>query len=534
MQAPLVRSELAAEFLGLDPKGVDTYGVRDHLRKLREATNAQSDLDGQNSSIVEDLSSVRSYFESVLRAKETEKNTGAKKKTFKKLLEDKLSLKADCIKFLTNQAKVDAAYPVLVENDVRAIVDHLIPMNAEQRLAPIYLMDSIFKNIGNLFITKFEPHIEGILVKTYKYGKEKTRSRINTIVREWTKHGFFSIQLMNNIKRNIAQIKPVSAKPEAMPMGVRPIIPPGSSARVSLPTSGPVNVHLMISQLESHLMMRPDLEVMLNHIKARAARSLDITDDVFQFNARLARPAPPIHRERAPGSKNAPPSGPAKRRYQGRDSGRPRKKRNKSEREQIWAHDDGSMTFFALFDLADLKKPHKRSLDLLYSEKLELCPTCGLRLKKQDINAHLDNHFKQNNERKLREKQARVRVWYLSTQDWLQDASTSKKPDSLFFSEKEEKRRENKKVLADDRFTECRICGEDFNKVFDQKQDDWVYQGCVYANGRTNKAFRDLGIVHQSCFEDIVAMDDKKSPVGMTKPQSLPWLESIPMINFSA
>jgi len=513
---PEVSTEFAAKFLQLDPLSTDTYGVRDQLRKLREAINAQSDILGSDSVVVGELSSIRSYLQAILERKEVEKNTGAKKKTFRKLLETKLNLKQDSIKFLTNQAKVDATYPILVDNDVRAIVDYLIPLNAEQRLAPIFLMDSIFKNIGNLFIEKFVPHIEGILVKTYKYGKDETRQRITTIVREWTKHGFFPLPLMKNIKMGISSMKRISTKPpepEPMPMGMRPIIPPGGGAIVNVPRNGPINVHLMISQLESHLVMRPDLGVMLSHIKERSSRGLDITEEVFQFNARLARPAPQIHRERAPGSRNTTTQS-VKRKYQGRESqsNRPRKKRTKAERETIWAHDDGSMTFFALFDLADIKRPHKRSLDLLYSDKLELCPTCGLRLKKQDINEHLDNHFKENNEKKLREKQARVRVWYLSTEDWLQDASASKKPDSLFFSKKAEKQRANKKVLADDDFTDCQICGEDFKKIFDQGKDDWVYVGCIYADGRTSKSSRNKGIVHQRCFEDLIALDEKKSP----------------------
>merc|ERR1719499_172755 len=156
---------------------------------------------------------------------------------------------------------------------------------------------------------------------------------------------------------------------------------------------------------------------------------------------------------------------------------------------------------------------------------------------KQDINQHLDAHFKEHHEKQLREKQARVRVWYLSADDWLQDASAaSKKPDSLFFSRKEEKRKENKKVLADDRFTDCRICGEDFKKVFDQKNDDWVYMGCVYADGKTSSSSRNKGIVHQSCFEDIVSFDDKKSPVPAAKPLTElgAYLDSIPMVNFAA
>jgi len=82
---------------------------------------------------------------------------------------------------------------------------------------------------------------------------------------------------------------------------------------------------------------------------------------------------------------------------------------------------------------------------------------------------------------------------------------------TCFFSQKAvPKQRSIKKVPADENNPACRICGEAFKKVFDQKVDEWMYMGAVYEDGRTSRGGRKKAIVHQQCFEDAMNVEVPK------------------------
>eukprot|EP00494_Astrolonche_serrata_P033247 UN33516 len=285
------------------------------------------------------------------------------------------------------------------------------------------------------------------------------------------------------------------------------------SAPKRVPT--PINVDVMLKNMEIEARSDPALRPFLEGVRNRAASGYDITQEILKFNTAIATgqtrslklsPLRSNFSERAPGSAQKRPK---KRKhheanFRNHDPHSRKFKKPKQEKpETVWTHSDGSITFFALFDNSELKKLHKRSLKLLYSEKLERCHTCGLRLKMEDISAHHDAHFKENKEQEQRGKQARMRVWYLPYQDWFRDATVRSKSATLFFPDKIEEETKPtviKQVLASEHYTDCKICGEKFKRVFDQHTEDWVYVGAVYANGET-RSLRPQAIVHQSCFE---------------------------------
>ena len=58
-------------------------------------------------------------------------------------------------------------------------------------------------------------------------------------------------------------------------------------------------------------------------------------------------------------------------------------------------------------------------------------------------------------------------------------------------------------VPADDAITKCRICGEPFDKIWDEEEEEWMYQNAVYGvvqnatPGGSNKE----SIFHQHCYK---------------------------------
>ena len=96
-------------------------------------------------------------------------------KTFKSMLQS-LTCERDKIGHLMRQARADLQHQeTLAEVDVNAIVSYIVSRNADDRMAGIYLIDSICQNVQGKFVPLFEEHIFPIIETTYRYGTTKTR-----------------------------------------------------------------------------------------------------------------------------------------------------------------------------------------------------------------------------------------------------------------------------------------------------------------------------------------------------------------------
>lgn len=510
---PEVKTKVATKFVSFDFEDADLYKIRTQIRVIQENINIQSVE--QHLEEIKELRLVKKVFENNLRHFETNSSyqrPPSRKKTYRSLLETKLSVKEDRIRYLTKQAQVDATCPGLAEQDVQAIIDYLIPRSAEDRIPVIYLIDSILKNVRNHYLELFLPHVEGIMVKTFKHGKPSTRQRVMKVLAEWKKQHFFPPSLFAKIDRELQRF----GRPNPSP-------------------SNPINVIEMVKKMELQIQQgsRYDLLPLLNRIKEKIRRNLDITTDFIIFANILSKPPNFVNivPEFTPGSRPSRPH-----QHPPRMGKRPleysnhsvrnvkpkleRKKPPKIEPETVWTHPNGAVTFFACMEQDELHKEHKRSFKLLYHERLERCYICGLRVKRDNMAAHHDAHLKENEEKKIRLKQARMRVWYLPYDDWLRDATVSNRAVNLFFPDKNTKqkqKKEPKKVPANDECTSCFICGESFKKVFDQKEDDWVYVGAVYEDGRVSRKSRESKrIVHERCYEDTSNKSSSK-PTGIKR-----------------
>ena len=97
------------------------------------------------------------------------KKTSLFPRSYKDLLEDKLCTSKRKIIYLTKQAKIDLNHDIeLAKSDVNAIIRHCNKIAVSEKLAVIYLIDSISQDIGGLFIELFAKHIVDIMKISYQ------------------------------------------------------------------------------------------------------------------------------------------------------------------------------------------------------------------------------------------------------------------------------------------------------------------------------------------------------------------------------
>eukprot|EP00163_Fabomonas_tropica_P017280 TRINITY_DN3073_c0_g1_i2.p1 TRINITY_DN3073_c0_g1~~TRINITY_DN3073_c0_g1_i2.p1 ORF type:complete len:554 (+),score=68.18 TRINITY_DN3073_c0_g1_i2:755-2416(+) len=162
---------------------------------------------------------------------------------------------------------------------------------------------------------------------------------------------------------------------------------------------------------------------------------------------------------------------------------------------------------------AELEKMNTRQVYiqmLTIPTEFDPCEQCGRRVLKRLKPAHLDAHFR---ERQAQEKggtgpkAAMSRKWFKGAEQWvhLQDAEvvegTIGPSPSFFELEAQEKERssahqaveqEEIPVLGANQAlsSECGICGEEFDRHYDEADEEWVYENCINHGTRS---------VHHTC-----------------------------------
>lgn len=124
------------------------------------------------------------------------------------------------------------------------------------------------------------------------------------------------------------------------------------------------------------------------------------------------------------------------------------------------------------------------------------CKSCGVRIADKDKMAqHKDWHFRLN--RRIREGGMQSRDWYFNVDEWCKSAQSLKQVDQPEVAAlKEIETQESLSSIPIDQITSpsCRVCGEDFEKVWDEDEEVWVVKGVVkLADGQ---------VMHYACFMD--------------------------------
>eukprot|EP01104_Vermistella_antarctica_P009126 TRINITY_DN2325_c2_g1_i2.p1 TRINITY_DN2325_c2_g1~~TRINITY_DN2325_c2_g1_i2.p1 ORF type:complete len:543 (-),score=80.54 TRINITY_DN2325_c2_g1_i2:193-1821(-) len=136
--------------------------------------------------------------------------------------------------------------------------------------------------------------------------------------------------------------------------------------------------------------------------------------------------------------------------------------------------------------LSTLKAFYAPTMRRLNDDMKTQCDTCGLRFpEKESLSPHLDWHFRINRRQKEKVKRPLSRAWFPTLQEWVdfQGSEVSVVAATPFFeqdTEGEEKAAIKESAqIADDSQTECPVCGEVFDKFWDEDEEEWMYRDTI-------------------------------------------------------
>jgi hypothetical protein len=138
-----------------------------------------------------------------------------------------------------------------------------------------------------------------------------------------------------------------------------------------------------------------------------------------------------------------------------------------------------------------VNRRNENIIEKLYGKFHYFCKTSGARLStEKEYNAHLDWVFK----RKQGNPDVTSRLWYLSDKEWLSlrgSGNTNDKVDDglALVNAMLSKKLENRKVIADDNFKICPISKENFELLYDEEIENWVYKDAIQPDGPGTNIF---------------------------------------------
>jgi pre-mRNA cleavage complex 2 protein Pcf11 len=143
------------------------------------------------------------------------------------------------------------------------------------------------------------------------------------------------------------------------------------------------------------------------------------------------------------------------------------------------------------------------------------CKQCGYRYPdteegKKKMDAHLDFHFRQNRRSKERAKRGLSRSWFVTESEWINgvDIETTSQHPPIFADEQAQNgtgggsgQVKHKKVEeldadahmvvvpSDSQGKPCPICGEQFNTIWNDSEEEWMYKNALNINGTVSEHF---------------------------------------------
>jgi hypothetical protein len=168
-------------------------------------------------------------------------------------------------------------------------------------------------------------------------------------------------------------------------------------------------------------------------------------------------------------------------------------------------------------DFGDLHVFNSRALDPLYGGAGKACPNCARRFTSQEVyNHHMNWHFKQNQREKSRIGRGQSRAWYLGASLWQNDVSGDSASVAMaanaFVAKNNEQQDQDQggtagdslpvsRVPADENQAACAICVEKFDRVWDEAEEQWVFDDAMRCNNGA--------LTHTQCFNS--ATEETKS-----------------------
>lgn len=155
----------------------------------------------------------------------------------------------------------------------------------------------------------------------------------------------------------------------------------------------------------------------------------------------------------------------------------------------------GSSGASTVFVMDKLKGAADAIVKQLYNDGPR-CTNCGLRFEKaNELQDHLSWHFKQNHQKT--KNAVSVRWWYGNADEWVAgDQGSRPTGESFVFEEADAASKEEaptpdvQVVIVDDDVGNCPVCGEEFEKKYDDDMGEFVFLNAVRSDG---------AVIHATC-----------------------------------
>ncbi|KAI9264838.1 hypothetical protein BY458DRAFT_490932 [Sporodiniella umbellata] len=390
-----------------------------------------------------------------------------------------------------NQSTAAHAIVQEIEGQLRANV-------AEQKLPVLYLIDSICKNVGGVYLAIFARTMVNGFLDAYTLTDPSAQERLERLLQTW-KHGLpggrpvFPRHVLEPIEKSIRFIREKQTKrfssntihvnPNFINNSLGPptqasstkellaqiqhLLPPEPSK-----STPPLSLDQIVRQIQAILPTLPShqarqIELYISHILASSSTSAS-TPAVL-----LPVPSPaPV---------------------------------NTTDLLKCLT----SLGYLApelKLDSKALQIRHPHAHDVLYTARPLQCKQCGFRYPKTEqgqrtMDAHLDAHFRQNRKRKEKTR-GLSRAWFVAVDAWIQvptflqdlketttTTTTKPHPDQHLVVK-----------LTDEKKT-CAICGETFLQFWNDDEEEWMFKNALLENST---------MYHATCHADTVPQNKRK------------------------
>eukprot|EP01118_Nematostelium_gracile_P017879 TRINITY_DN777_c0_g3_i1.p1 TRINITY_DN777_c0_g3~~TRINITY_DN777_c0_g3_i1.p1 ORF type:complete len:492 (-),score=85.60 TRINITY_DN777_c0_g3_i1:46-1521(-) len=391
----------------------------------------------------------------------------------------------------------------VIENRIRTVDPSI-------KLPSMYLLDSICKNVGGVYIKLFETNISNTFSAAYRACDTNTRMALVALKKTWL--NVFSPVVLQTLD-DVIQVHSQQREVQPPPQIVNPIV----NTQEDLIQQ---QITLLLTEIQRQL-ANPSLSAQERFIYLNILQQLQVTPQnqlvqQLQLLTGLTLPQQPSYPFMNPYPLPQQPSYPilnypqqtypqnyyvnqtpvnpepvqsnpvdtsdiltGLEQYLVKPNARPApqtKQQNKKQKlsKDLWSSDT-------------LKKRDDAVVEELYTDFPLQCKNCGLRFtERHKMDLHLDWHFVQNRKDREKSRKAVSRSWYQSRDDWVNSAEISEKTSVPFpfgENESEENSEKDQAVPADESQPNCVKCGELFNQYWDSNLQEWMYKDCINVEG---------------------------------------------------
>ncbi|EKX44765.1 hypothetical protein GUITHDRAFT_139398 [Guillardia theta CCMP2712] len=411
-----------------------------------------------------------------------------------------------------------------VANGIVACIEKCIRMfPPNKKLIPLYLMDSIVKNVGAIYTHLFVQNLTDIFCTSFAAVDNQTRASYIKLLDTWKAQSVFPPAKNEEIRTRLAAMlqsgipsnRPgLDRRPEPERRGMMPGVPGNGSGMMPGYHGGGMHPAVGMNPMHGNI---PNNPVTVSSIQEQQTL---LQNRVYGLVNSLMpqQPAQPM------GLSGLPPN---MQMIESHLLPQPNPLQQLLEDFQL---QQGLKDAVGVKDSVEEYAPRQlNSKDLnsrevldvvyrLYEGQPFICKTDGRRFRSQeDLSNHLDRLFEINRAKK-ENLGARERHWFKVISEWTACKDlVLRKPVDLKVQvdgqpPQESAAFQESVVPADDgAFTgdpRCSACSEKMKKEYDKEEDRWVFRGAVRVNGNGQVDSAGLFLVHQKCYQEGATYSD--------------------------